>query len=171
MGNVISQDRRRCGLCFFELKDDAPFLSEPLVSRVDVHAKGSWKLQPLDNLFQYSETSLFIKQKTTLETLRISINRGCPGCSAIEQAIRTTVQQRGHSLDEECKIAPCEINLLVGSRPHHDPSLQVELVVDAGGQTYFNELISLTIGYDGWQSGEMTSRTWDILWSLLKHSP
>jgi len=148
MGNEISWPSFQCGLCYFELKGEAPSLDEPAESRRHM-PNGSWSNGLFDNPPRPPESCRFVQLRTRPLSLRDSVDRGCIGCAAIWQAIGDELREKGFVLDEKCMQEPCLLYWLVGSRASHHPSLQVELLVDRGGKIYHIESLKMTLGYTG----------------------
>lgn len=162
MGTTASKEPRRCGLCYCGLPPGTPFLDEPRMDWRRMPHDTTWACDvPLDTLVQLPKDlyrASIIELRTKLKALLASIDRGCNGCSAIWQASKDEIARRGLALDERCEDGRCQIYWLVGDRPSHSPSVQIELLVDRGNFTYQTETISLVVAYTGRSSSGSSLR-------------
>ena len=145
MGITTSRESRRCGLCYFSLKEDALFLHEPLVKRRAMPG-GSWAEGRLDDPLYPPYSCMFVQLGTTLLVLQTSIGRGCIGCAAIWEGIADQLRDRGFALDERSMREQCQLIWLVGNRSSSSPSLQVELM-DTSGDIHRKEILTMILGY------------------------
>lgn len=156
MGNSQSQESRTCGLCYFKLPPNTPFLHAPNVSRrlMPVYPVSLWTAGSLDEALHPADNSTSLQLKMTLDTLHISSKRGCVGCSAILQCLDGYLQRGGFTVDQKCLHDPCVLKWLVGDRPSANGSLQLELLVKDRQSKYDKQTLAMTIGHT-----DNTSRT------------
>jgi hypothetical protein len=132
MGNTVSHGSgRRCGLCYFKLEKEAPFLKEPSVSRkaLPIFPVSPWVDGALDDIFQPPKDIMTVQLKTKLHALHDSSSRGCVGCAAILQCLQDQLDKKGFIADQKSLQEECKLTWLVGDREIFNPSLQLEILV------------------------------------------
>ncbi|KAI9147143.1 hypothetical protein HJFPF1_13175 [Paramyrothecium foliicola] len=152
MGNAVSQrGTRRCGLCYFALDKNAPFLQEPIVTRraLPIYPTSPWTDGALDDVFHAPEDIYTVQSKTQLQALHMSSERGCAGCAGILECLQNQLDHKGLLADDKSLQGPCRLTWLVGDRDVFNPSLQLEVFVrKATGGNHKNIELSILIGFD-----------------------
>ena len=125
MGNTTSCRRRRCGLCYFKLPKDTPFLEAPRAQRrsLAVYPPQDWKDGALDEILLPGKSNDI---KIPLSGLKASADRGCSGCAALWQVRTEQVERANQTTDSSCLAHDCELHWSV---PPNINSVQITSLV------------------------------------------
>lgn len=152
MGNSSSSERR-CGLCYFKLKPDTPFLEQPTVSRrvMPVYPQPPWDEGSLDFVLESPKKALGrIESMTKLRALDISAERGCGGCAAIKKCLLERIANDGWEIDEQCLETECRFDWWVGDARGGNVSLVVQpMAKNPSGRYLRARSFGMTIEYYG----------------------
>ncbi|VUC20107.1 unnamed protein product [Clonostachys rosea] len=158
MGNISSKQYRRCGLCYFELEPDTPYLKDPPVSRraIPRYPPQDWAEEALDEVMLPNEKDRMIDVKTTLDAFFTSAKRNCGGCGMIARLIQDQLKHSGSEVDEYA-ATPCSVIWSVpGSNATHCLSITF-LSMRNGG--LYNEVLLLSVIADALPSSHIFAKT------------
>lgn len=145
MGNCFSASQRRCGLCYFELDEEAASLGDS-----SVHRKYTWRKtssihdeerteaadEPLPSpLPEDWREFLRIEIRTKFKVFRASCERGCVGCQVIIKAIESACKDDDVVLDDKSWEEEVQVTWTMPSGHDRDLSnLKMEFTVDIGSR-------------------------------------
>ncbi|KAF5005842.1 hypothetical protein FDECE_7739 [Fusarium decemcellulare] len=166
MGNTLSEPRI-CGICYFPLKGDAPFLNEPTISRrpSPVWPLEGWKDGSLDAVLEPATSVRTIDMKTKLAALNASRQRHCVGCIAIFRYLDTQLRERGFAPDGlgevDCQ-ADCEISWHIGHKEDDTDflaSLSIRVLKEMEGNKFRDEKFRILLGYTSRPRGVLAHKS------------
>ncbi|KAF4464056.1 hypothetical protein FALBO_9120 [Fusarium albosuccineum] len=166
MGNTLSEPRL-CGICYFPLKGNAPFLDEPTISRrpSPVWPLEGWKDGPLDAVLEPAASVRTIDMKTKLAALNASRQRHCVGCVAIFRYLDTQLRERGFAPDglgEADWQADCEISWHIGHKEDDTDflaSLSIRVLKEMEGNKFQDEKFRILLGYTNRPRGVLAHKS------------
>lgn len=127
IGNALSHESRRCGLCLFQLDKDAIVLEEPSVRRQGWAARTTYDstVGSLDTLPDIPPDTQTLEFVTELRALDASAERGCVGCKAIWSQTKQQAEQRGFEVNEDCMEKELQLTWMIGDRGKSTKGLTV----------------------------------------------